>query len=215
MAAMARLNRIWQCNTKSFASKFKLYKSVLTSILRQWNMDPACWLRKKNPDFQNQVLAETSLHLLVGAQDQWLGAEQDLLPSGSIGTFSGNCRETETCMVRACHMPWQLLQNHLSGYLLTLEGGCRKGRQRNCWMDRIKEWTTLPMSELLTRTSCRKHWKRILCWIPPPPPPAPMNQSVNGLNWTLVLLNSSSMELMAGMVRLADKHWHDMMKDHF
>ena len=29
MAAMARLNRIWRCNTISFASKFKLYKSLV------------------------------------------------------------------------------------------------------------------------------------------------------------------------------------------
>ena len=33
MAAVARLNRIWRCNTISFASKFKLYKSPVTSIL--------------------------------------------------------------------------------------------------------------------------------------------------------------------------------------
>ena len=33
MAAMARLNRIWQCNIISFANKFKVYKSLVTSIL--------------------------------------------------------------------------------------------------------------------------------------------------------------------------------------
>ena len=27
-------NRIWRCNTISFASKFKLYKSLVTPILR-------------------------------------------------------------------------------------------------------------------------------------------------------------------------------------
>ena len=32
MAAMARLNGIGWCNTISFASKFKLYKSLVTSI---------------------------------------------------------------------------------------------------------------------------------------------------------------------------------------
>ena len=32
-AAMARLNRIWRCNTISFASRFKLYKSLVTPIL--------------------------------------------------------------------------------------------------------------------------------------------------------------------------------------
>ena len=43
----------------------------------------------------------------------------------------------------------------------TLEGGRRRGRQRKCWMDNIKEWTSLPMPELLTRASRRKDWKII------------------------------------------------------
>ena len=33
MAAVARLTRIWRCNTISFASKFKLYKSFVTAVL--------------------------------------------------------------------------------------------------------------------------------------------------------------------------------------
>ena len=37
----------------------------------------------------------------------------------------------------------------------TLEGRRRRGLQRKCWMDNVKEWTFLPMPELLTRTSCR------------------------------------------------------------
>ena len=32
MAATARLNRIWQCNTISSASKFKLHKSLVNTI---------------------------------------------------------------------------------------------------------------------------------------------------------------------------------------
>ena len=43
----------------------------------------------------------------------------------------------------------------------TLEGGRRRGRQRKRWMDNIKEWTYLPMPELLTKASCRKDWKTI------------------------------------------------------
>ena len=43
MAALARLNRVWWCNTISFASKFKLYKSLVTSILlygcETWTLD--------------------------------------------------------------------------------------------------------------------------------------------------------------------------------
>ena len=37
-------------------------------------------LNKKDPGLRNQVPEETSPHLLLGAQDQRLGAEQDQLP---------------------------------------------------------------------------------------------------------------------------------------
>ena len=47
MAAMVRLNRIWQCNTISFTNKkFKLYKFLVTSILlygcETWTLLPDC-----------------------------------------------------------------------------------------------------------------------------------------------------------------------------
>ena len=53
--------------------------------------------------------------------------------------------------------------NSLSKPILqgVLEGGQCHGRQMKCWMDNIKEWTSLPMPELLTRAFCRKGWKRI------------------------------------------------------
>ena len=66
---------------------------------------------------RNQVPQETSPHLLLGAQDQRLGAEQDQLPCGSTGTPSDNCQETETFMVRTCHTSQQPLQNHFSGHI--------------------------------------------------------------------------------------------------
>ena len=52
MAAMARLNRIWQCNTISFASKFKLYGSLVTSILLY-----GCETWTLLPDFEKRIQA--------------------------------------------------------------------------------------------------------------------------------------------------------------
>ena len=43
----------------------------------------------------------------------------------------------------------------------TLEGGRRRGRQKKCWMDNVKDWTSLPMPVLLTMASCRKDRKRV------------------------------------------------------
>ena len=54
--------------------------------------------------------------------------------------------------------------NSLSGTIHqgTLEGGRRRDLQRKCWMENTKEWTSLPVQELLTRrVSCRKDSNRI------------------------------------------------------
>ena len=41
----------------------------------------------------------------------------------------------------------------------TLEDGRHRGRHRKCWMDNVKEWTTLPVPELLTMASSLKKKK--------------------------------------------------------
>ena len=45
------------------------------------------------------------------------GAQQDQLPCGFTGTSAGNCPDTETCMVQACHLPRQPPRNHPLGHL--------------------------------------------------------------------------------------------------
>ena len=54
-------------------------------------------------------------------------------------------------------------RNSLSETILqgTLESGQRRGRQRKCWMNTIKEWTSIPIPELLARAARRKDWKLI------------------------------------------------------
>ena len=55
MTAMARLNRIWQSNTISFTSKFRLYMSLATAILYgcetwtllvDWRKEPGIWSKR-------------------------------------------------------------------------------------------------------------------------------------------------------------------------
>ena len=71
----------------------------------------------KSQAFETKCIWKLSLYLLLGAQDQLLGAEQDQIPCGSTETSSGNYQETETCMVRECHAPQKPLQNHPPGRL--------------------------------------------------------------------------------------------------
>ena len=150
----------------------------LRSPLQLWNMDSACWLWKKDPGFQNQVPGETSPHVLLGAQDQRLRAEEDWVPSLWVHTrtSSGNSQEMETGIVWACHTPRKLPQNrpsrHLGGWALSWLA-------EEMLMDNIKEWTSLPMPELLTVASLRKDWKKIsaeLSLMPPSYPGDPISQ---------------------------------------
>ena len=138
-----------------------------------------CFLTlRKWPKLSRQRLQDTFLHPLLGAQTQWLFAEQDQLPCGSTGISSSSCEETETRMVRPGHDPRQHLQNIFQG---TLEGRRRPGWQRKFGVDNAKEWLTLPMPELFTTASCRKDWKRISA---ESSLVSSTTQSVKGLNWT-------------------------------
>ena len=78
----------------------------------------------------------------------------------------------------------------------SLEGGRRRGRQRKCWLDNVKEWTPLPMPELLTMASRRKDWKRISAESSVMSPPT--TRSVKGLNRTGSLLGPVITELISG-----------------
>ena len=135
---------------------------------------PTDW--EKDPGLQNQEPEETSLHLLLGVQNQQLGAEQDQLLGGSTGTFFNNCQEMETCIIRARHAPHSLSKINFQG---TLEAGWCCVWQRKCWIYNIKEWTSLPLSELLMRASHRREWKRISAELAPPPTTHPPSDPIS------------------------------------
>ena len=86
---------------------------------------------------------------------------------------------SETTRQRSVTRHDRLSKSILQG---TLEGGRRRGRQRKCRMDNIKEWTPLPMPELLTKASCRKKtWRGSLLNRPSCPTDDPPGQG----HWTV------------------------------
>ena len=122
MARTARLNRIWG-NTISFTNQFKLYKSLVTFILlygcETWTL--LADSEKGIQAFETKCLRKfPCISYLEHKTNGWINfllGQQDQLPFGSAETFSGNCCETETCMVWACHTSRQPLQKHPSGHL--------------------------------------------------------------------------------------------------
>ena len=94
MAAMARLSRIWTCNTISFASKFKLYRSLVTSILygcKTWTLpadseksiqafETKCLgklLRISCFEHKTKEKVRSKINSLVGPQERLLATSRD------------------------------------------------------------------------------------------------------------------------------------------
>ena len=80
--SVARLNRIWRCNSINFASKFKLFKSLSPQASSTAVKHGPCSLtmkkKKKNPGFRNQVLKETS-YLLLEHMTDWMQSKINFL----------------------------------------------------------------------------------------------------------------------------------------
>ena len=133
VVAMTRLNRIRRYNTISFASTFKLYKSLVTSILLYgcetwilltdsekitqafetkclWKLLLSSYLRHKTSDW-----VRSKINSFVSAQEPLLLSLGENTAENSHELLSGS-QETETVMVRACQTPRQPLQNHPSGH---------------------------------------------------------------------------------------------------
>ena len=107
IAAMARPNRIWRCNTISFASKLKLYKTLVTSILL-YGCETCQTLLA---DYEKEIQAfETKcprklLRISYLEHKATHGCGARSVPLWVHRNLLGNFIETETCIVRACHMP--------------------------------------------------------------------------------------------------------------
>ena len=94
-----------------------VYQVFPVSVLLDTQVLNMLYFITPDAEYHSHRFRKVSDCVTNGAQDQQLGAEQDQLPCGSTETSSGSCQETETCMVRACHMPWQPYQSHPSGHL--------------------------------------------------------------------------------------------------
>ena len=159
-SAMARLNRIWKSNAISFPTKYKLFKSLVVSILlygcETWTLHADTERRIQAFEYKclrrllrisylehktNQFVRDT-VSALVGPQEPLLAT----VKRRKLAWFGHVTRHNSLCKT--------ILQG-------TLEGGRRRGRQKKSWMQNVKEWTGLPMDELLTTAADRPGWRRI------------------------------------------------------
>ena len=114
----------------------------------------------------------------------------DRFACGPAGTSSGNCQETKSCMVRACHTPWQPLQKkHPSGHLggwatpLSADEMLDGQHQEWRWSWRIAAVIAVVSVAVVDRwsggwlkaTTCHWWitWQRAMCWARSTSSPSP------------------------------------------
>ena len=159
-AAMARLSRIWKSNNISFQTKYRLYRSLVLSILlygcETWTLlaeterriqafEMKCLrrlLRISYMDHKTNDYVRAIINTNVGPQEPLLAT----VKRRKLTWFGHVTRHDSLCKT--------IMQG-------TVEGGRRRGRQRKSWSDNVKEWTELTMPELLTQSTDRPAWRRM------------------------------------------------------
>ena len=151
---MARLNRIWRCKQVQTLQ----VSCHLHPPLRLWHMDPASWLWKKAKTVETKCMWKLLRNSYSEHEtNDWVRSKINFL-EGTHEPLPATIKRRKLAWFGHVTHHDRLSKTILQG---TMEGGRRRGRHKKCWKENIKEWTSLPMPELLTRASCKKDWKRI------------------------------------------------------
>ncbi|KAI8497134.1 hypothetical protein Bbelb_250830 [Branchiostoma belcheri] len=168
-AAMARLTRIWKSKNISFAVKYKLYKSLVVSILLY-----GCetWTLLTDTERRIQAFETKSLRRLLGISYHQHKTNEYVYQQ--VYSLVGP-QEAVMSTVRRRKLQWfghLTRHNNLAKTILqgTLEGKRRRGRQKKVWLDNIKDWTSLTVPQLLTAAQDRRTWLYSCCKVCLVPP---------------------------------------------
>ena len=138
MAAMARLNKIWRCNTIRFASKFISYKFLVTFILlyvcKTWTL--LADSEKRIQTFETKCLRKLlCISYLEHKTNDWVWSKINF-PVGPQKPLLATVKRRKLAWFGHVTRHDSLSKIILQGIL---ESGRRRGRQRKCWMENIKK----------------------------------------------------------------------------
>ena len=160
MAAMSRLSRLWKSSNISFATKYRLYQSLVVSILLY-----GCetWTLLADSERRIQAFETKCLRKLLGISylEHWTNDQVRKKIKDLVGP-----QEPLLATVKRRKLIWfghVMRHNTISKTILqgTLEGGRRRGRPKKNWVENVKEWTDLTMPDLLTAVFQRQRWKNL------------------------------------------------------
>ena len=158
--ALAKLSKIWKSKEISFSTKIKIHKAIVLSTMlygcESWTLNADSMTKIQT--FENKCLRK-----LLGIS--WKDHRTNEFVKDQIRSMDGP-QEPLLTTVKKRKLKWYghiTRHNTLSKTILqgTIEGGRRRGRQRKCWLDNIKEWTRLDSPTLLRKAEDRDDWRRL------------------------------------------------------
>lgn len=167
-AALTKLKYIWNDQNISTASKIRLMRSLVISILlyacESWTLtaetekriqsaEMRCYRRLLGISYKDRITNEEVRRRITQA----IGPYEDLLTTVKKRKLKWYGHVTRTP---------GLAKTFLQG---TVQGGRRRGRQKKRWEDNISEWTKLKLPEAVRRAEDREGWRRLVARLPGAP----------------------------------------------
>ena len=159
-ASVVKLNKIWSSKDTSFATKIKLYKTLVLSTLlygcESWTLTADS--TKRIQAFENKCYRR-----MLGIS--WKDRKTNEFVQRGVKARAGQ-QENLSGIVKRRKFAWfghisrhnSLAKTVLQG---TLEGGRKRGRQVKCWVDNLKEWTRLDSPTLTRLVEDRPAWRSL------------------------------------------------------
>ena len=159
-ASMAKLNKIWSSKDISFATKIKLFKTIVLSILIYGSES---WTLTADSTKRVQAFENKCYRRMLGIL--WKNSKASEFVQRGIKARAGQ-QENLLGIVKRTKLAWfdhischnSLAKTVLQG---TLEGGRKRGRQVKYWADNLKEWTRLDSPTLTRLAEDRPAWRSL------------------------------------------------------
>ena len=161
IAALTKLNIIWDDKNIDLSSKIRLLQSLVMSLFLY-----SCetWTLTAGIERKIQTVEMRSFRRLLGIsyKDHITNEEVRSRIRKAIGPY-----EELLSTVKRCKTKWYGHVARASGLAKTvLQGtvrrGRRRGRQRKQWEDNIQDWTGLELSDAVRRAEEREEWRLLV-----------------------------------------------------
>jgi len=157
-AAVSKLERIWKSKIK-FKCKFKLYKSLVTSIMlygcESWTLNAEA--ERRISTFENKCFRKM---LQISYREHKTNEYVHKTVKEHVGNYEHLLAIVKRRKLK--HFGHVIRHDNLQKTILqgTVEGSRRRGRPRKSWMNNITEWSGLHLQQLLRRAENRREWKK-------------------------------------------------------